>query len=129
MQKISGVELITERVGDISKGSCCDSGRMPFGNCGNWWYNCPKWGLVNHTTWLKFGTSGFTMPLSTEHQGVCTYTPHITLCNIPENCDNRFPSVFYSGKYHASYSSDQASDLSMSDICGEVPFEKVNDHT
>jgi hypothetical protein len=26
-------------------GSCCDSGRLQVTDCGQWWYQCPAWGL------------------------------------------------------------------------------------
>lgn len=26
-------------------GSCCDSGRLQVAECGQWWYQCPNWGL------------------------------------------------------------------------------------
>lgn len=65
--------LITEISPSEPIGSCCDNSRFNFKECGNWWYYCEKLNLKNHTVWLKYSSDGFTMPLSTEHQRICSY--------------------------------------------------------
>jgi len=62
---LQGKRLIVEHEDPL--GSCCDDGRFMFAPCGNWWYNCPEWGLRNFTDWMRFGDVGFTLPTGTEH--------------------------------------------------------------
>eukprot|EP01035_Chromulina_nebulosa_P021774 gene21774-28176_t len=88
-EKLLNVIFVTEDV--IPKGSCCDNGRFVFKDCGGWWYNCERWGLSNYTTWIRFGKYGWTLPLATEHQGRCNYSPERITCPLPDNCQSRIP--------------------------------------
>ena len=84
-------------------GSCCDDGRFYFKPCGNWWYNCPAWGLRNFTDWVRFGSKGYTLPTGTEHAARCLYSEARKLCPVPRSgCAMRVPK-------------------SDADICKEVP--------
>lgn len=94
------IKLVTEDARN-PKGSCCDNGRFVFKNCGNWWYNCQDWGLLNYTQFVRFGENGFTMPFGTEHQGRCVYSPAKIMCPIPPTCNKRLPK-------------------SINDVCGEI---------
>jgi hypothetical protein len=108
-QILSGVNLITESTLAEVPGSCCDNARFAFRDCGNWWYYCQQWGVKNHTVWLQYGSNGFTMPLSTEHQGICSYSPNQILCPLPAvspTCDGRTKNHRYN----------------TSALCGEVEF-------
>jgi len=72
-------------------GSCCDDGRFYFANCGNWWYNCPNWGLRNFSSWVRFGEFGYTLPTGTEHGARCAYSQARKLCPVPVPCGARVP--------------------------------------
>jgi hypothetical protein len=105
-QKLPDVQLITETNLPELTGSCCDNARFDFPDCGNWWYYCQQWGLKNHTVWLQYGLHGFTMPLSTEHQGICSYSPNQVLCELPKlHCEGR-----HKNRHNTSL------------LCGEVEF-------
>lgn len=84
------VELVVEDAW-MPKGSCCDDGRFVFGNCGNWWYNCPSYGLQNYTTWARFGDDGFTIPLATPHSAKCIYHSKKRKCPKPLTCKRKNP--------------------------------------
>jgi len=73
-------------------GSCCDDGRFYFAPCGNWWYNCPEWGLRNFTDWMRFGTQGYSLPTGTEHGARCLYSEMRKLCPVPIKCPARVPN-------------------------------------
>jgi hypothetical protein len=76
----------------IPRGSCCDAGRFQFGDCGAWWYNCPKWGLQNYSQWIQYGEYGFTMPTATEHQARCSYSAVKQVCDLTgSNCNRKMP--------------------------------------
>lgn len=78
------MNLIIEK--SRARGSCCDDGRWIFPSCGNMWYNCQEFGLINMTEWIKFGTYGVTMALTTEHLGRCKYYEKQVTCPIPPDC-------------------------------------------
>lgn len=109
------MNLITEPSLLEPIGSCCDNARFDFPDCGNWWYYCQKWGIINHTVWLQYSPDGFTMPLSTEHQGICSYSPNQRLCELPKSrCDGKIKN-----RYNTSL------------LCGEVEFslKRQNSYT
>eukprot|EP01034_Spumella_vulgaris_P044525 gene44525-55397_t len=112
------LELVTENLGR-PRGSCCDDGRHMYDQCGdqtNRWYVCAKFGLPNITTWMRIGETGFTMPLSTEHRGVCEYSERKTLCKIPKTCRARVPHI-------AEFkSSGGAVALEAFNKCNEMPI-------
>ncbi len=90
-QNIPGLEIVVEDI-HRARGSCCDDGDLVVEKCGaGWWYQCPDYGIRNMTTWLKFGSSGLTMPPCTEHQFVCKYHPERVQCPLPPDCDTRIP--------------------------------------
>jgi hypothetical protein len=101
LNSLSHIQLATED-DRVSRGSCCDDGRYVFAPCGNWWYNCPNWGLANYTQWIRFSRAGFTMPTGSEHGAKCTYSPEKRVCPRPQECKRRVPVQF-------------------PDICDEIP--------
>jgi hypothetical protein len=44
--------------------------------------------------WIQFGQYGLTMSLSSEHEGLCTYSPSIRLCPIPRTCDQQYRTPY-----------------------------------
>lgn len=52
-------------------------------------YNCDKFGKINLHYWMQFDKTGLTMPMITEHQANCLYTPHRQLCTVPGTCRYR----------------------------------------
>lgn len=80
--------MITENITEAA-GSCCDNGRYKFAECGNWWYWCPKWGTLSLHYWMQFDKTGLTMPMITEHQANCVYSPQRQLCTVPAECKYR----------------------------------------
>jgi hypothetical protein len=103
LESLKNVKLETEDA-YMPRGSCCDDGRFDFKDCGNWWYYCPRWGLANFSTWIRFGEHGFTLPLGTEHRGRCAYSRQRRTCSLPPSCPERVP---------------QSTDARG--VCGEVP--------
>ena len=100
------IQIISENYySDTAAGSCCDNGRYVFQDCGSWWYHCKEYGLKNHNVWLRFGRSGYTMPLSTEHQATCSYSRTKKVCELPPGCNTNARSFV---------SKD-------SKVCGEYP--------
>ena len=97
---------------DEREASCCDNGRLVVHPCGQWWYQCPDWGLVNVNPWLKFGKHAYTTPPATAHKGLCTYSNTRQLCPLPKNCNHRVPEID-SNKKHAL----------VKDVCAEFPSE------
>jgi hypothetical protein len=87
MRSLKNVTIVTEALSIIA-GSCCDDGRYVFQNCNNWWYNCPKYGLSNLTTFLRFGAHGFTMAI-TEHMGRCKHSKHRKTCDFDPGCTEK----------------------------------------
>lgn len=86
--RLKSVEIIVEdAVSPI--GSCCDDGRFVFADCGNWWYNCPFYGIQNYTKWLRFGPNAYTLPTGTEHRAKCSYYSSKITCPLPASCDLR----------------------------------------
>ena len=83
--RITQGSVVIESISNI-RGSCCDEGVWKFPSCGNWWYNCQEQGLRNMSTWVKFGRSGVTMPLTTEHLGRCSYSSSRRNCPLPSSC-------------------------------------------
>ncbi len=78
------------------RGSCCDDGRFVFPDCGNWWYNCPFFGLHQAETWVQFNEpnqkyGSYAYPLMTEHKAKCKYSTTKQLCPVPtreQSCDD-----------------------------------------
>ena len=93
---------------DEREASCCDNGRLIVHPCGQWWYQCPDWGLVNVNPWLQFGKHGYTTPSATAHKGLCTYSKTRQLCPLPTDCEERIPSKDKNTKYSL-----------MKDVCQE----------
>ena len=84
---------------DEREASCCDNGRLIVHQCGQWWYQCPDWGLVNVNPWLRFGKHGYTTPSATAHKGLCTYSKTRQLCPLPTDCEERAPKKERNMKY------------------------------
>ena len=113
-------------------GSCCDNGRVKFRNCGNHWFLCPHWGLVNHTKWIQFGESGLKMPISTAHQATCHPTPTKTLCPLPPNCAIRIPPKWPNWtsekEFETAYRSFKRlsnTTIYPSGLCGKIPIVRT----
>ena len=104
VESLKDKRLIVEHEDPL--GSCCDNGRFYFAPCGNWWYNCPDWGLRNYTDWIRFGDKGYTLPTGTEHAARCVYSEMRKLCPKPINCKARVPK-------------------SDAEVCGEVSNVEV----
>ncbi len=103
-------------------GSCCDNGRMALEDCGGIpWYYCPTHGLKNHTTWVRFGPHGMTMPLSTEHKGVCSYSRVRVLCAMPAQCSHRVPLKVTDNVVNF-YDHTQEYDLMDYGVCPELEY-------
>eukprot|EP01034_Spumella_vulgaris_P036413 gene36413-44914_t len=114
------LEIVVENLGR-TRGSCCDDGRNNYAPCGNkWWYACPTWGLPNITTWMRIGETGFTMPLSTEHKGVCEYSERKKLCPIPKNCRARVPHVAEFKSKHVVCADNHCLSGDMFDTAGKM---------
>ena len=110
---------------DEREASCCDNGRLIVHPCGQWWYQCPDWGLVNVNPWLQFGKHGYTTPSATAHKGLCTYSKYRNLCQLPVMCKNRFPKK--------RKRNDGSNFLHAKDVCSEYtvqtylgPIEKLS---
>ena len=84
---------------DEREASCCDNGRLIVHQCGQWWYQCPDWGLVNVNPWLRFGKHGYTTPSATAHKGLCTYSKTRQICPLPTDCEERAPKKERNMKY------------------------------
>jgi hypothetical protein len=80
--------LTTELAGHITKGSCCDNGRIEIPDCGNFWYICNGIRGIggDRPSHVSFGQYGMALPLVTEHKGICNYSPDRKQCPVPDSC-------------------------------------------
>ncbi len=81
-----------------SHGSCCDDGFYRVAPCKGWWYQCREWGVMDMIPWFKFGSTGYTMPPTTEHRRSCSFSSEVRLCPLPSNCHGRKPLRWTNGK-------------------------------
>lgn len=104
------VQIVTENL-ENAHGSCCDNGRFKVEPCGEWWYQCPEWGMRQINPWIKYGSSGFTFAAGTAHRASCKYHSDWTLCEVPDTCEQRVPQKDEEGNF-----------ASVIDVCDEMPI-------
>ncbi len=66
---------------------------------------------------MRFGKTGMTFPLVTEHKGTCQYSTHKTLCPLPPDCPLRLPALVDHKK--------NKNEKIVVKLCREMPVVKV----
>ena len=65
--------------------------------------------LCIYSTWIRFGSAGFTLPLGTEHAARCQYSSRRMDCPVPWTCEvlNNY---------------DERNMSSIASLCDEMPL-------